>query len=94
MAASPVIKLVNVPVAAIVPCSVLVDRSTVGLVEVLHTTPYCVGLGTPKLEIFPFPVAVAEVMLLTTCVVTVGAAITVSTILVVLLPPALIAEIV
>ena len=73
MAASPVIELVNAPVAAIAPCSVLVANATVGLVEVLHTTPYWVRVISPKKVIFPFTVAVVEVMLLTSGVVTVGA---------------------
>ncbi len=64
---------VNAPAAVAVPCAVLVGSAMVGSADVPHTTPYSVGLGEPSDVILPLPVAVAEVMAVTACVVTVGA---------------------
>ena len=66
-------ELVKAPDPAGAPCAVLVANAMVGLIAVSQTTPCSVELGTPRLVILPFPVAVVCVMLVTACVVTIGA---------------------
>ena len=61
------------PVTVAGPCAVLVVNATVGLIAVSQTTPYWVGLGTPRLTIVPLPMAVVWVIFVTAWVVTVGA---------------------
>ena len=70
-AVRPVILLVKAPVMLTAP-SVVLSSDVVGPVEVLHTTPCSVGLGTPRSVTLPFPVAVVVVISVTDWVVTVG----------------------
>ena len=70
--ARPVMLLVKAPVTVAGPFSVLVGNAMVGWGLISQTKPYWVGLGTPRLTIVPFPMAVVWVMFVTAWVVTVG----------------------
>ncbi len=59
------------PVVLAVPELVLLS-AVVGVPDVFHTTPCAIGLGLPKLVIFPFAVAVVWVMAVTVPVDTVA----------------------